>query len=432
MKKIYSKITKERQKEFQIETYIAVQDGKQYVAKRALHAEAYPHVRAMAEYYQRCQEAGNVCPSAMQGNDTIVFDYLEGKSLCRELLDALRGKNREQFFALLGNYTEFVANTVDAEQVTFAGGENSDWKPEFEKVFGQSELSGEYMCGRNLNIDLTFDNIIKTEADENYRMIDYEWLFPFPVPLKFVYYRAAYAFYVRYGSRMKELLTQQELLDYFALSEEEIRVFEHMNVSFNAYVYGGENGYNQITKAYRHTIYDVKKLLPEENLFFQLFLNDGMAYLEDKAITRGLSGKEIELVIPLKLSEEIKEIRIDPINVSGILKNLKIEVKAGDTEWSEVTEYRHNAILFEETNWIFCSEDPQVIFENQWENSEVDVKTQFTIVEAGMQENPALAALMQQKEELQKKQDELTLIKNSRIYQKLMAKKIDKLLGENQ
>ena len=40
-----------------------------------------------------------------------------------------------------------------------------------------------------------------------------------------------------------------------------------MNEAFNQYVYGGKNGYNASLIAYKKEVYDVKKLLPEENLF---------------------------------------------------------------------------------------------------------------------------------------------------------------------
>ncbi len=45
MKKIYSKITKERRKQFQIETYI-MKDGEQrLVVKRALAKDGAAHIR---------------------------------------------------------------------------------------------------------------------------------------------------------------------------------------------------------------------------------------------------------------------------------------------------------------------------------------------------------------------------------------------------
>ena len=63
MKKIYSKITKERRKQFQIETYI-MKDGEQrLVVKRALAKDGVAHIRKMSDYYEKNKDEGILCPS---------------------------------------------------------------------------------------------------------------------------------------------------------------------------------------------------------------------------------------------------------------------------------------------------------------------------------------------------------------------------------
>ena len=58
MKKIYSKITKERRKQFQIETYI-MKDGEQrLVVKRALAKDGAAHIRKMSDYYEKNKDEG--------------------------------------------------------------------------------------------------------------------------------------------------------------------------------------------------------------------------------------------------------------------------------------------------------------------------------------------------------------------------------------
>ena len=49
-------------------------------------------------------------------------------------------------------------------------------------------------CGKEMNIDMSFDNIITDQTDNKYKIIDYEWVFPFPIPVKFVIYRAVVCF----------------------------------------------------------------------------------------------------------------------------------------------------------------------------------------------------------------------------------------------
>lgn len=180
---------------------------------------------------------------------------------------------------------------------------------------------------------------------------------------------------------MKDIMTINEIYDCFDITEEEIVIFENMNEAFNQYVYGGKNGYNASLIAYKK-VYDVKKLLPEENLFLQVFLNDGTNYLEDKAITNHIIGQNVKLNIPIEFTQDVSEIRLDPLNVSCVLQNLKVQIVTKDNNEYEIEHYRHNAIITKDHDFIFASEDPQIIFENQWENNVREIKIAFRIREA--------------------------------------------------
>ena len=285
---------------------------------------------------------------------------------------------------------------------------------------------------KEMNIDMSFDNIIKDQTDSKYKIIDYEWVFSFPIPVKFVIYRAVSAFYTRNGSAMKDIMTINEIYDCFDITEEEIVIFENMNEAFNQYVYGGKNGYNASLIAYKKEVYDVKKLLPEENLFLQVFLNDGTNYLEDKAITKPIMGQNVKLNIPIEFTQYVSEIRLDPLNVSCVLQNLKVQIVTKDNNEYEIEHYRHNAIITKDHDFIFASEDPQIIFENQWENNVREVKIAFRIREAGLQDNPILSALSELKCHMNQVENELEYIKGTKVYKTLLERKVDKVLGENE
>ena len=238
------------------------------------------------------------------------------------------------------------------------------------------------------------------------------------------------AFYTRNGSAMKDIMTINEIYDCFDITEEEIVIFENMNEAFNQYVYGGKNGYNASLIAYKKEVYDVKKLLPEENLFLQVFLNDGTNYLEDKAITNHIIGQNVKLNIPLEFTQYVSEIRLDPLNVSCVLQNLKAQIVTKDNNEYEIEHYRHNAIITKDHDFIFASEDPQIIFENQWENNVREIKIAFRIREAGLQDNPILSALSELKCHMNKVENELEYIKGTKVYKTLLERKVDKVLGE--
>ena len=385
MKKIYSKITKERQKQFQIETAILKDGEKKLVSKKALLPEGEAHIQNMSRYYEAHKVNENLCPSELVSEREITFDFLSGKSLCNELLEALDGRDEIRFMSLLKTYDEIIRENVTVERGEFTASE------EFKQVFGNVSFSGELEYAKELNIDMTFDNIIKDQMDDHYKTIDYEWIFSFEIPLKFVIYRAVLAFYTRNASAMKDVISLREIYECFLITEAEVLTFGKMNEAFIAYVYGGKEGYNESLIPYKKEIYDVKKLLPEQNLFLQVFLNDGTAYLEDKAVTRSIDRKRVHLDIPLEVSEAITEIRLDPLNVSSVLENLSVEAVKTDGSTEKVTEYRHNAMITPDGAYIFTSEDPQLIFTNRWGAGICGIRVAFEWKEAGRLENPITA-----------------------------------------
>ena len=76
-----------------------------------------------------------------------------------------------------------------------------------------------------------------------------------------------------------------------------------------------------------------------------MFLNDGTNYLEDKAITKPIMGQNVKLNIPIEFTQYVSEIRLDPLNVSCVLQNLKVQIVTKDNNEYEIEHYRHNAII---------------------------------------------------------------------------------------
>jgi hypothetical protein len=433
LKKIYSKITKERQKQFQIETYITQDGDEKQVVKKALTPECIEHIQGMQRYYEKHRSANFLCPSRMISEKEVAFEFLQGKSLCNEMLEALAQRAEAKFISYLRIYDEIIRQNVQVVKGPFMA-ENG-----FEEIFGNVAFEDEIEYATGLNIDMAFDNIIRDESDGSYKIIDYEWVFPLNIPIKFVIYRAVLAFYTRNASAMKDIIGLEEIYGCFDITDSETIIFDHMNEAFNAYVYGGQDGYNSSVIAYKKEVYDVKKLLPEENLFLQVFLNDGTKYLEGRAITNHVIGKRVKMDIPLGFTQKVSEIRVDPLNVSCVLKNLQVKVVTKENDEYEVKEYQHNAIITKDNDFIFVSEDPQLIFQNCWENQLKMIKIRFTIKEAGLQDNPMLVALSeiknqmnQMETQMRKVEGELEYIKGTKVYKTLLERKVDKVLGENE
>ncbi len=404
MKKIYSKLTKDRVRKFQIETYIAVEDKEKYVAKRALNTDAVSHIAKMHRFYEEHKDTGLYCGSSLPKTGTIRFDFLAGKSLCKEMLGALSDKDEASFVTCLSTYKEILKNCQGkTEEVNSA----KDSAEEFKEVFGDWNFKTPMLCAKNLDIDLTFDNIIHAEDTGSYKIIDYEWFFPFAVPVKYVIYRAVFAFYFKYASMMQDVIGLHQIYELFEISDEEVILFEEMNKHFDAYAFGAY-GMHQVYDQYKKETYNVRKLLPEEHLFLQMFENDGAEYREDMAVTMPLDTRQVDVLVPIKEQADsgakVPVYRVDPLNVSCVLKNLKIYAVFSDGKSVRVEKFKHNAILFSEDRMAFPSEDPQIFIKNIWNKKVAAFHVCFDILQAGMAEQPLMRAL-------EENQSKLNLIK---------------------
>lgn len=167
---LYEKLSNERNPKYNIITDIVERDGKRVVIKKPYDAEAVGHIHRVFDSYRGLQEllqGSDFCvnDSTLVG-DSIESEFLEGAHLTAEdgqaFIDAVKA-------AFLPSAKEFVST------------------PEFEEVFGQVSLPRGVLACNYLDIDLIFDNIIKT--DKGWQIIDYEWTFDFPVPINYMLYR---------------------------------------------------------------------------------------------------------------------------------------------------------------------------------------------------------------------------------------------------
>lgn len=168
---LYEKLSNERNPKYNIVTDIVERDGKKVVIKRPYEAVAAPHIQRVFDSYRGLQET-------LQGSDfcvnesifvdgNIESEFLEGQHITVDDAPA---------------YIQAVKNAYMKNAEEFATSEA------FEQVFGKVDLPRGVLAAKYLDIDLIFDNIIKT--NKGWEIIDYEWTFDFLVPINYVFYRA--------------------------------------------------------------------------------------------------------------------------------------------------------------------------------------------------------------------------------------------------
>ena len=168
---LYEKLSNERNPKYNIITDIVERDGKKVVIKKPYEDKAIDHIHRVYDSYRGLQnvlQGSDFCVNESElVGDTIESEYLEGEHITADDAPAYIEAVKK---AYMPHAKEFVTS------------------PEFEQVFGRVDLPRGVLAANYLDIDLIFENIIKT--DKGWEIIDYEWTFDFLVPINYVLYRA--------------------------------------------------------------------------------------------------------------------------------------------------------------------------------------------------------------------------------------------------
>lgn len=224
---LYSKCSTERKKEYQIITSIIKEGNSKYVLKKAPNQSAVDHVEKLLKYkeYQTVYEETEVrfAPCTKERAGVVRVEYIDGQKYTDVIRTLIDEKDWEQLFDLMVNYWRLISkvkNIVPFESCS-----------EFEAVFGKVEGSMLGDAAAGVNIDMISDNIILSE--ECKYVIDYEWIFDFPVPLSYVYYRSVCSspIFQKVPPEVRE-----RFMVIAGITLEEENAFKKMEENFQSYV----------------------------------------------------------------------------------------------------------------------------------------------------------------------------------------------------
>jgi len=302
---LYSKINNDRIDKFRIITTIEEIDGEKIVIKEALCKEAKAHILTILENSN--METGEKF-GYLKGkivNDKIVFPYLDTSSLTQEVLKFIREKQISKIIDVIREiYDGYLSDAYLSE--TFIN-------PDFQKVFGKETIDRALPCKKNLNIDLTCDNIYR--AGNELIDIDCEWCFKFEIPTQFVIWRTINELYTKY----KELELLKPINDMFL----EFGIDQKLTYTFWSWaVYFGKEFVktNHLEKYSK----DIKKINLKELIEYEekdkfievnLYYDMGEGYLEKNKISHKIELADGRFSISYDLShiDGLKKLRFDPI-----------------------------------------------------------------------------------------------------------------------
>ncbi len=224
---IYSKFSCERKKQFQIVTKITEENNIRHIRKQALGKAGCAHVDSLADKMDMLKNSESyrnvsIVKSEIRSPGIVELEYIYGKTFEAVINDIAARGNRD---GLIDEIKKFFNLFEVKTPFKYTEG--------FKEVFGDIELKDGYMCMDVSNIDLLFSNIIL--KDNRYYVSDYEWVFAFPVPFKYIEFRSI-AFNVMISQLEKDSIDKiYESLD---ISREEIDMFYKMEINFQNYVSG--------------------------------------------------------------------------------------------------------------------------------------------------------------------------------------------------
>jgi len=242
---VYTKISKDRAREFQIKTHILIaEDGTKTVQKLACGAEAEAHVSAIYDHMGSLQQefsgsqlVFNRCKRLENGG--VELEFVKGVPL-RDILNQELEKSTEAFYTLLDQIVKKM-HSVAKKHFEMTEG--------FAKVFGEFDFDKKYLCAPINDIDLIFDNILVD--GEIWNVIDYEWTFDFPIPMDFIIYRS----FCYFTDSMSHDWLRREIFDHYGIDEITKAKFDQMEVNFQSYVRGNHVPIKDIHCAFHRPVY---------------------------------------------------------------------------------------------------------------------------------------------------------------------------------
>lgn len=203
---IYSKFSVERKPQFQIRTdIIRLANGEKVVRKYPMSIDAQEHVQKMQENYLKLKDQGKkkkifLCPAKKRG-DAVQFEWISGVSLQDILQNYLDAGDESKAENLIKEYIDRTQCLMEASPV---------------------------------NIDLIFSNIFVQE--DNWYIIDYEWVFEQQIPPKWILYRTMF----NLANQLREypFTDMKKLLKISRIAEEEVALWEGGEVAFHRYLRG--------------------------------------------------------------------------------------------------------------------------------------------------------------------------------------------------
>lgn len=233
MKTIFIKFSNERKPEYQIKTSIMMEQSNQEkcVFKAALNPLGSVHIKRIIHNFDllvknNMSKVIKYTPCERISNNEIKIPFVNGNRFNNVVVNLIKKKDFYKLVEVLSAFFDEIKKTCKI--IPFYTTEEST------NLFGDLSQFEDVDAFAIANLDLILDNVICKNGC--YEIIDYEWIFQFPIPLSFISYRILNS--IPYFSTIPHEF-QQEIYTKFSVDMND-NVFCDMDFHFQNYVSGNE------------------------------------------------------------------------------------------------------------------------------------------------------------------------------------------------
>ncbi|MCD7735780.1 MAG: glycosyltransferase family 2 protein, partial [Lachnospiraceae bacterium] len=190
-------------------------------------------------------------------------------------------------------------------------------------------------------------NII--EEQDTWKLIDYEWTFPFPVPVEFIIYRILHYYFETNKSR--EVLKNKNWLK---LSESDRRMFQKMELQFLRYINGERHPVYELYSVMGKAAVDLDTLLYRHVHEVRVYKDTGGSYKKENAALYSIAAAENgRVTFRFEMEEGAIRYLIAPYERGCILRVESVKLNGRPIAYTtNGVRLDDNVFVFEDEPWL--------------------------------------------------------------------------------
>ena len=426
---VFAKYANERMDRYRVCTLINREpSGARRVFKKALSTHANIHMEHMSGSYdvlarqysgtkfvpaknvlKKGEERGMLYAGVVsKAKDSVEFEFVSGITL-EDYLNELEAKEQyPKMESLILEYAQMLGSCTDIVEFRRS--------VRFDEVFGKRDFKKKYVALNPCNYDMIFSNIVldgQEKENGKWTVIDYEWVFGFAVPVRFIVYRALYYHFRDRNDDGFSMYLSRKGMDVYSLCGIDIgerMLFNEMEHAFQVYIIGGAASLEVMQVLMPTATIRIDNVVKMGSYLRNLdtpkiYFSRGTNYTSENQL--GVIGKVEDGIVTLNIPFEryINSLRIDPTEYPCLLHLESLRYALGDGVRMDVSEVMVNGYLLSDNTFVYDTNDAQLIIEGIPQNAKsLEVRYRVTMMEEAFYEDLVglLRRQKEQEEELRK------------------------------